>query len=379
MARKRINDTHVVDEETGEVIESRVEATKIFLDEIIAEEAKRENLAFVPGEGMQAIGAVFAPPDAGDPPEPVPYNPPEGGPASRRVKTADRHDEPGEPIILWRGKLRSASEIEDEVEREIQRIIDQKAMIPSDEGAELDNIRRGQIVVGKQRRLSGRGGAEYLDVKWRLVWIRDEEPDASITTEVVKLDETIAVFKATVTILRYVIPEGEPTKILNVVSTGYGSETPGDFGDYIEKAETKAIGRALAVAGYGAQYMPDDAAVVDSPVERNHNTPRTQNNVPPRDETGRSGIQGSNAEQARVQSENRASVAAVDVERLKKLRREVIAERDRVGATPEQLNAIVVELIGDKRPEQLTIANLEELLRNLSDTPNGLYAADGAP
>ncbi len=40
-------------------------------------------------------------------------------------------------------------------------------------------------------------------------------------------------------------------------ATGYGSEAQGDFADYIEKAETKAIGRALAALGYGTQFALD--------------------------------------------------------------------------------------------------------------------------
>jgi hypothetical protein len=56
-------------------------------------------------------------------------------------------------------------------------------------------------------------------------------------------------------------------------ATGWGSESAGDFRDYLEKAETKAIGRALAALGFGTQFCPDfefGAAVgrvVDSPVK----------------------------------------------------------------------------------------------------------------
>lgn len=97
------------------------------------------------------------------------------------------------------------------------------------------------------RQLRGRGGAqEYLDVKWRLLWLRREHPDAEIVTEHVKIDETSAIFKATVS-----VPSGGR-------ATGYGSETAGDFGDFIEKAETKAIGRALNALGYGAQFAEGD-------------------------------------------------------------------------------------------------------------------------
>ena len=93
------------------------------------------------------------------------------------------------------------------------------------------------------RQLRGRGGnQDYLDVKWRLVWLRREHPDAEILTELVRIEDGLAIFKATVT-----LPTGGK-------ASGYGSETAADFGDFIEKAETKAIGRALNALGYGAQF-----------------------------------------------------------------------------------------------------------------------------
>ena len=86
------------------------------------------------------------------------------------------------------------------------------------------------------------GGGDYLDVKWRLLWLRKEHPDAEIVTELVQHDPQMAIFKATVT-----VPSGGK-------ATGYGSETASDFPDFLEKAETKAIGRALNALGYGAQF-----------------------------------------------------------------------------------------------------------------------------
>lgn len=103
-----------------------------------------------------------------------------------------------------------------------------------------------------------RGGAQYMDVKYRLVWLREDAPDSRIETEMVSITPEIAVFRAAVTR----IVNGE----VRGIATGYGSETPGDFRDYVEKAETKAIGRALAGLGYGTQFLDDDGqGLVDSP------------------------------------------------------------------------------------------------------------------
>ncbi|MGI8963477.1 MAG: hypothetical protein ACR2GI_03130 [Thermomicrobiales bacterium] len=110
------------------------------------------------------------------------------------------------------------------------------------------------------RYLSLVNGREYLEVKWRLVWLRSEHPDAVIDTNLVSHANGEAIFRAHVT-----IPDRGS-------STGWGSEDSQSFGDYIEKAETKAIGRALAALGYGTQFCGDfdfggaNGRVVDSPV-----------------------------------------------------------------------------------------------------------------
>ncbi len=105
-------------------------------------------------------------------------------------------------------------------------------------------------------------GQDYLDVKWRLMWLREDYPDARITTELVRLDleERLAVFRAEVS-----IPEKGS-------ATGFGSETEKDFPlGWVEKAETKSVGRALAALGFGTQFaveLDEGDRVVDSPVSR---------------------------------------------------------------------------------------------------------------
>jgi len=93
--------------------------------------------------------------------------------------------------------------------------------------------------------LSDLNGRDYLEVKWRLLWLRTEHPDATIETELVKHGGGLALFRARVS-----IPGGG-------TATGWGSETADDFGDFIEKAETKALGRALAALGFGTQFCED--------------------------------------------------------------------------------------------------------------------------
>jgi hypothetical protein len=53
-------------------------------------------------------------------------------------------------------------------------------------------------------------------------------------------------------------------------ATGYGTETQADFGDFAERAETRAVGRALALMGFGTEFVGQDLTegehVADAPV-----------------------------------------------------------------------------------------------------------------
>lgn len=100
-------------------------------------------------------------------------------------------------------------------------------------------------------------GKDYLQVMWRLVWFREDHPDWCIDTELVSADENGAIFRSKIY---------DQTGVLK--SSGYGSETKRDFGDFLEKAETKSVGRALAMLGYGTQFTEDldeGERIVDSP------------------------------------------------------------------------------------------------------------------
>lgn len=103
-------------------------------------------------------------------------------------------------------------------------------------------------------------GRDYLQVAWRLVWFREVHPDWTISTECVEHDAEHALFRASIH-----RDDGA------LAQSAYGSETRKDFADYIEKAETKAVGRALAMLGFGTQFAPDmdeDDTLADAPLDR---------------------------------------------------------------------------------------------------------------
>src|SRR6266550_5867968 len=133
---------------------------------------------------------------------------------------------------------------------------------------------------------SQQGPKDYLPVQWRLVWFRELCPEGTITTEMLDLNRSeecetevsvwndatrkyekvikracgVAVFRATVT-------DGKGGS-----ATGTKTENAASFADYLEKAETGAIGRALAGLGFGTQFTGDELdegdRIADAPVER---------------------------------------------------------------------------------------------------------------
>ncbi|GEM_PF-2136538 len=92
------------------------------------------------------------------------------------------------------------------------------------------------------------GGREYLPVSARLIWFRSDHPDWGIVTQVVELnlEKQYAIFQASIF--------NEAGKLM---ATATKMENVRGFPDYIEKAETGSVGRALALCGYGTQFAPE--------------------------------------------------------------------------------------------------------------------------
>jgi hypothetical protein len=104
-------------------------------------------------------------------------------------------------------------------------------------------------------------GKPYMQVQQRLLWFREEHPDWSILTEKIEGDKESCLFQAKI------IHAGA------ILSTGHKREHKAHFQDFEEKAETGAIGRALANCGYGTQFAPElleGDRIVDSPINKEH-------------------------------------------------------------------------------------------------------------
>lgn len=145
---------------------------------------------------------------------------------------------------------------------------------------------------------SREGSKDYLPVQWRLVWVNTDVDQAARDGEEVEFDiQTVKVVddperECTVETYAWNAEKRRSEKILktakgycefeatvfvkigNVKKRGMGNkaECAANFSDYKEKAQTGAIGRALATLGYGTQFTADEFdeghRIVDSPVDR---------------------------------------------------------------------------------------------------------------
>lgn len=128
----------------------------------------------------------------------------------------------------------------------------------------------------------------YLDVKYRKLWFRLMHPLGKIISRIVSYTENMALVEA-----RIYLDKCDATEnyIANSFSQKFRSNDP-QFGDkFLEMAETAAIGRALADAGFGVQFADvgeeNDPAQVDAGIP----VPYPNGNVW---ETGEESGQGAN-------------------------------------------------------------------------------------
>jgi hypothetical protein len=94
-------------------------------------------------------------------------------------------------------------------------------------------------------KVKGGGTIMYLGAWPRLLWLRDEHPEAQVVSEIVAASDNMARFKCTITLAN------------GAIAVAHGQENAAAFGDYFEKAETTAFARACAVLGYGTESAND--------------------------------------------------------------------------------------------------------------------------
>ncbi len=121
-----------------------------------------------------------------------------------------------------------------------------------------------------------RGGAMYLPARRRVQWMRGEvveHPDWTIDTREIKVIEGVLVNNNKVTGGYARIEANIYDETGRLIATGRKTEYSERFTDFVEKAETGAVARAMALAGYGTEAALDldegleGDRIADAPVQ----------------------------------------------------------------------------------------------------------------
>lgn len=116
---------------------------------------------------------------------------------------------------------------------------------------------------GTQVPLTNLKGKDYLMVAYRILWFNESTDSYTIQTNTTHKTSDEATVQAIISIYNQ---EGRLIRS----ATARKTEERKSFGDFEEKAETGAIGRALAMLGYGTQFaiadLDEGDRIVDSPV-----------------------------------------------------------------------------------------------------------------
>lgn len=170
-------------------------------------------------------------------------------------------------------ELRITVPVETDVNQE-HSFVSREADVDQDAGGKRrmpDNLRRYLIKM--------QGGKMYLPAAYRIVWFRDELGDNwGIRTELVEGGHEAGFATVHAEVLN---PDGR------VIASGHKTEAKSDFpAGWVEKAESGAVARALALMGFGTQFTPelddDGYRPADSPQPRHVYAPQRSARAEPR-------------------------------------------------------------------------------------------------
>lgn len=119
-----------------------------------------------------------------------------------------------------------------------------------------------------RKEVTEEGVSFYLDTKYRLLWFRMKYPEGKLVKIPKALNKEYATFEVRVYTDKN---DAENNFLANGFASRYKDDGNEKFGlNFVESAETAALGRALKDAGFGTQFcdiaLPNDQTIVDAGV-----------------------------------------------------------------------------------------------------------------
>lgn len=103
-------------------------------------------------------------------------------------------------------------------------------------------------------------GRPYLMVSYRLIWFREEHPNWTLETKIVHTDDVYSIAEG-------IVKDADG----RIIANSFKREDAKHFPDHLEKSCTSAVGRALAMVGFGTQFCTQEFdegdRIVDTPIQ----------------------------------------------------------------------------------------------------------------
>jgi len=193
------------------------------------------------------------------------------------------------------------------------------------------------------------GKSVYLDTKFRLLWFRLKYPDGKLVKIPKALNRDYATFEVRVYSHK---DDTQDNFLANGFASRYKDDGNEKFGlNFVESAETAALGRALKDAGFGTQFcdiaLPNDQTIVDAGV--NISFDLSDDELPNPDEDGNpvsenSASESKETKSSTAESENNEAAAEEKIELSAAMTVEELLSR----MTVEYAKSIVVDYGIDK-------------------------------
>lgn len=207
-----------------------------------------------------------------------------------------------------------------------------------------------------RKEVSEEGVSFYLDTKYRLLWFRLKYDNGKIVKIPKALNKEYATFEVRIYADKN---DAEDNFLANGFASRYKDDSNEKFGlNFVESAETAALGRALKDAGFGTQFcdiaLPNDQTIVDAGVHISFDLGNDE--ITTTEEAGSSMSENNGAVSANTEEDATSSTANATVNAEEKpateekveLNKDMPIEELVKKMTPDYAKSIVVEVGYDR-------------------------------